>query len=72
MFYIESSCTGHFMCSDTHYCLGLKETGELMWTRDGGLYPHKHLESVWFLNLHVAAESNQTVSHRPQTPFLVF
>ena len=35
MFYIESSCTGHFMCSDTHYCLGLKETGELMWTRDG-------------------------------------
>ena len=38
MFYIESSCTGHFMCSDTHYCLGLKETGELMWTRDGGLY----------------------------------
>ena len=35
-------------------------------------YTHKHLESVWFLNLHVAAESNQTVSHRPQTPFLVF
>lgn len=35
MFYIERSCTGPILCSDTHYCLGLKETGGLVWTCDG-------------------------------------
>lgn len=35
MFYIERSCTGPMLCSDTHYCLGLKETGGLVWICDG-------------------------------------
>ena len=34
MFYIERSCTGPFLCSDTHYCLGMDSEG-LGWFRNG-------------------------------------
>lgn len=34
MFYIERSCTGPLLCSDTHYCLGMDSEG-LGWFSDG-------------------------------------
>lgn len=34
MFYIERSCTGPLLCSDTHYCLGMDSDG-LGWFSDG-------------------------------------
>lgn len=35
MFYIETSCRGPVLCSDSHFCLGLDEAGGLAWTNDG-------------------------------------
>jgi len=34
MFYIERSCTGPLLCSDTHYCLGMDSEG-LGWYSNG-------------------------------------
>lgn len=34
MFYIERSCTGPLLCSDTHYCLGMDSEG-LGWFSNG-------------------------------------